>query len=142
METFGERLVYARKLASDALGRTFSQSDLARAVGISQQSIQAIESKTGKPVRGSKHAAKMATVLGVPVLWLTDGVGEMPTVATPGAPPTGQGWLADEMDLLTTLDDHFEELRKAVEEGRYDLAAALGEHIVATIRLEKARSEG
>ncbi len=68
METLGERLKEARRRAG------LSQSALARRIGVTPQSIQAIE--CGR-VLGSRHAVAMARVLEVSPDWLSNGYGPM-----------------------------------------------------------------
>ncbi len=67
MKTYAERLKYLIEL------RGTNQSDLARAIGVSPQSIQYL-CKDGKR---SVHSAKIAKFLKINVDWLTEGEGEM-----------------------------------------------------------------
>ena len=68
MTTIGERI----KAAREALG--FSQDELARRVGIKQQSVAELES--GK-TRTTKHLLKFARALGQSPEWLDSGNGSM-----------------------------------------------------------------
>ncbi len=72
--TYGERL----KLALSARGR--SQTDLARAVGVTPQSIQYI--CAGKTKRGSTRTHAIARYLGVNARWLSEGKGPMEAPST------------------------------------------------------------
>lgn len=77
LNTFGQRLKHARKLKS------MSQDQLAKTVGVTQGLIGQIERDE---IEGSKHTPKIADVLGVGLLWLTDGIGDMLSATSTPAP--------------------------------------------------------
>jgi transcriptional regulator with XRE-family HTH domain len=75
MQTVADRLKYAREK------RGMSQTGLATAVGITFQSIQAIEGGGG-----SKHLSAIARALRVNLDWLESGAGSMDAVAADDPP--------------------------------------------------------
>ena len=77
LNTFGQRLKHARKLKS------MSQDQLAKIVGVTQGLIGQIERDE---IEGSKHTPKIADTLGVGLLWLTDGIGDMLATSSIAAP--------------------------------------------------------
>ena len=72
MKEYSERLEHALNI------RGFSQSELARAIGVKPQAVQYL-CKQGKR---SVHSVKIAEILGINAKWLTDGIGEI----TPSSP--------------------------------------------------------
>src|SRR5262249_3260022 len=71
LTTLGERVKFLRE------GRDMSQNDLARRVGVVQQSIDALErGVVSKP----RYIVSLARALSVDAEWLEDGVGPTPAV--------------------------------------------------------------
>lgn len=70
MKTFTERLLWAMNRRTPAV----SQSELARAIGVSPQTIQYL-CDPARNAQGSKHTTKIADYLGVYALWLSEGKG-------------------------------------------------------------------
>ncbi len=67
METLAKRLVWARHQ------KKMPQAILAKLVGITQSAIGNLEAGSRM---SSRHTAKIAAVLGVDALWLSDGTGQ------------------------------------------------------------------
>lgn len=87
MKGIGQRIRRARE------ARGMSQAQLAKAVGIAQQTLATLE---GDPDRGTKHVLKFAQALNQDPNWLATGEGAMrsvfagePTTLTPLAPADG-----------------------------------------------------
>lgn len=71
LQNLPERFVWARK------NKGLSQDSLARALGVSQQSIEKLENGF---VRKPKYLPEAANILGVPYQWLLDGSGPQNTL--------------------------------------------------------------
>lgn len=67
MKKFFERLNYAMSL------RDMNQTDLAKAIGVKPQAIQYLCTRGKRSV----HSVKIAKVLRINPLWLTEGIGEI-----------------------------------------------------------------
>jgi SOS-response transcriptional repressor LexA len=89
MNTVGQRLKYARELAG------LTQAELAKAAGVTQQSIQQLEQGLHKSSRALVH---MAEALSVRPAWLAKGQGEMRASTARGPDVTGSvpliSWVA------------------------------------------------
>lgn len=76
--TLAERLRRAR------ICQGMTQAGLARATGITRQTIHAIES--GRKGTQAPTAKRLATALCVPVLWLLEGIGQGPDECASATP--------------------------------------------------------
>lgn len=86
-ESLGERVRRARERAG------MSQAELAKAIGIKQPSVHALETGTGER---SKHVLAIASALGVGVDWLAHGEGKLEDAPAPNqrAAPFGEARFA------------------------------------------------
>lgn len=125
MMTLGERLVLARKISGDALGlgRSLSQSELARRAGVSQQAISAIE-KSDDANRAASKLPKIASgLVGVSWVWLATGKGEASAspssdqngLPIPAGPDISQGIAADDDGKPMSGDESLREALLAIE---------------------------
>jgi transcriptional regulator with XRE-family HTH domain len=127
---FADRLRHARTL------RGFTQASLAKACGLSQGAIANYETKNRQTAKG---IFKLADVLGVSPLWLSQGVGPMepapmsaalPPLANPTLAETGAGLRAGAWPFPGIPPDRFwslpEHERKLIENTVASLIDSLG----------------
>jgi len=74
--TYSDRLNYAIKLAKDTFDPKMSQSKLARAIGVTPQTVQYLCSNQREQNKGSKYTGQLAKILRVDSHWLETGQGE------------------------------------------------------------------
>lgn len=103
MDTFKDRLNKAIEYAGT------DQSKLAKAIGVTPQSIQYLCKKGS----ASKHLNQIANVLKVNADWLASGIGEMPAPSKPAPPVINlSDWQGFNPKLRSFVEDVIEKFKE------------------------------